>query len=668
MCNGINEMLRWDGFTNQMETAGVAPPATAPSVSGAGSGSLSGTYTAYVRFVDRTGNFSNISPVSAEVTVSGVASIVYSGVAVSTDPKVTKRQILRNTSGQAQTYYVDIETTDISSSTFSSTRADSDLSAQTVVALIDDGGNSLIDLYRTPPTHKAVLAHHLDRMFLAVEVEYTQGSVALSLGSNTVTGIATEWPATFVGRFLWALAADKSYEIASVDTAKQVITLTEDYAGDTDPFGSYSIRPAPAERRLVYYSEAGLPESWPAVNALSIQEDGDEITGLMQKGSFLYILERKHIYRFTFQSDPAKDGFVFLSANRGCINNRCWVMVDDTAYMLDEGGVHAFGGSEDNSPLSVLIQDIFESERNQSSKPFRINYAAREFFHAVHYPGQETIRWFVALAGCYLPRHALCYNYRQKRWWIEEFSSPMGASCLGRRRGKPQVYLGGLARKVYAYGVGSLDGPDPTRGTVRGLATSATQRSLTDSLASFAASGLVGSPVSICEGRGKGQTRRIAAVDAPGGTLQLTSPWMVLPDTTSVYQVGGVPWRFQTGWFRWAPDEEENPRRVELVYMPTASPAAADLRVYSDRGTAPDVWQTRYTSDEAAGVASDVGDTDLVVDLSKSSGFAQKRMDSRRDLYLDGPRYMLVELAGVGGRDQVRLIQISVDGVLGAGG
>lgn len=76
IANGMQRMLRWDGLTSQAEPAGLSPPATALTVAGSGQGPIIGTYRAYCRFVDGEGNFSNLSPVSAEVTLSSFSGNV----------------------------------------------------------------------------------------------------------------------------------------------------------------------------------------------------------------------------------------------------------------------------------------------------------------------------------------------------------------------------------------------------------------------------------------------------------------------------------------------------------------------------------------------------------------------------------------------------------------
>ena len=195
--NGFDPMIRWDGRTSQVELAGIVAPTTAPVLSGSGVGGIVGTYTSYVRFLDRFGFVSNLSPISNTFVASssgatgnitgatfaapivitspahglatgdivlvsgvggntsangqwsatvvdaddfsldgssgndtytgsgtwlaGISAITYTNIPVPTDPKVVRRQILRNTDGEASVYYVDIDTTNLTSTTFTST-------------------------------------------------------------------------------------------------------------------------------------------------------------------------------------------------------------------------------------------------------------------------------------------------------------------------------------------------------------------------------------------------------------------------------------------------------------------------------------------------------------------------------------------------------------------
>lgn len=630
--------------------------------------SANGTWVITVIDANRfslNGSTGSVDDVAGGTWHSGASTIAYSTVEVPVEPKVRRRQILRNLDGEATTYYVDVDTTDLTSTSFSSTRTDDDLGNQEAQTIIDSSGADVVNIHTVPPNYKTDMVFAQDRLFFMGDLAYAEGNVAVTFGSTTVTGIATELTSAFAGRFLYIDGAISSYEIASVDPDAQTLTLVAAYADLTSTYSLYAIRSAPAERKTVYFSEPGLYESVPATNAFQVQEDGDDITGGMTMKSFLYVLQRRHVYRVTFGSDPNVDGAVFLANLRGCVNGRCCVVVNDSAYMLDEQGVHAFDGSGGDQSVSGDIQGLF---RPESSAYYQINWAAQRFFHAALFPTQEVIRWFVCFSGDYQPRHALCYAYRMQRWFVEEFSQPISASCLGRlgplaatwQARTDQVFMGSHARQVLGMWQGHLDGADPT-GTVRGTVTSSGTFSLTDSSASFA--GTTGIPVVIAAGRGKGQVRTVIA--ASGHTLTVGQPWAVQPDTTTIYQLGGIPWVFRTGVFTYAPGESQQVGAVDVQFVPCKGPADFSVQRFSDFSETPDLWGATILAEDHQGVGSQKDDPDLVFDLSKKNGWARCRLDGRNEGEADGQKFLQLKFFGTGGNETITILNIGIERVSG---
>ncbi len=598
--------------------------------------------------------------------VNGVSTIMYSNVPTTADPQVVRRQILRNTDGQFSTYYVDIDTTDLTSTSFSSTRTDPFLSAQEAAPLLDTFLQPLANTRYVAPTHKTTLASQLGRLFLTGQYDETRGSVMVTAGSAVVTGVGTDWRAGLAGRALYVVGAKNNYQILSVDVANQTLTLTADglvaspYKDVTDNFAMYSIRPFPAERNLVYYTPAGQPESWPPSQALAIQEDEDEIIGATARGSFLYIIKKRHIYKLTFQVDPAKDGAVFLSCNRGCVNNRCWTLVDNDLYMLDEGGIHKFDSSGQSQKISGEISEIF---RPGSLYKYSLNWRASRYWFSVLYRPQQTIRWFVTMEGDYLPRHALCYDYELSRWWIERYPFQVGGACAGDIKLQPQTFLSGESAKTYSMWSGSSDVAQTDQGTVRGVPTSVGVNWLSDSAAIFSTSGIgsaINAPLTITDGVGKGQTRRVVAATATQLTVDM--PWTVLPTTKSTYQVGGVVWNWKSTWWRLAVADSMADRSIEVLFLTAQHPCTMDMRTRQDFST-PDVQKLSITSAQGGGVRSDSGLPDKVVDLTKASGVVLVRVPGTRERFTDGRRYLQLELAGVTNKDRESVFEIIVEGM-----
>ena len=646
-------------------THGLTTGATVKITGVEGTDSANATWTITVVDADSfslDGSAGNGTYRGAGEWVRGVGTIEYSSLPTTSDPKVVKRQVLRNTDGQSTVYYVDIETTDLAATALTSTKTDDDLLNSDSVALFDDDGvtDLAISRYTIPPADRKYLVNMLGRMFGAGVVRYSQGAVIVTFGSATVTGIGTEFTASMEGRYIAVDGAPKVYLIDSVDVSTQAITLSETYLGATDPYATYAIEPVSTRRRALDYSEAFLSEAWPPTNSLDLEADSqsNEVTGLLRHDSFLYVLHRKKIRRLTYQSNPSPvggDGGIYNAASRGSVNQRCALLVTDIAGMLDDEGVHLFAGPDD-IPVSDAIRALFDVNDNENPS---IQWRYSENFHAVYDSGNQVMRWFVCLDGGRYPRHALALDYLERRWWIEEYYRPIASSCVGQIDGRPQVFLGTNAAQVLAFGAGELDGPNPQAGTTRGTPTSVGLTWLEDSTATFATD-LVNAPVHIVDGTGRGQWRTIVAVS--GTRLTLNAPWLTLPTTSSTYQIGGIAWTWKSGTFRFAPSEASVPRRVNTVSKPTEHAALMSLRILLDRATSGKKWGKSVGTTAGEGVKTSAGQEYADIDLTKDDGFHQIRFDSSAPRQAERPRFIEIELAGVKGRDPIIIYELSLDG------
>jgi hypothetical protein len=76
---------------------------------------------------------------------------------------------------------------------------------------------------------------------------YSTGTITVTQDSTTVTGDSTVWTSTHVGWLLKVTGDDEYYEISTIDTGTQTITLTSAYIGTTDASATYTLY-------KVYYS------------------------------------------------------------------------------------------------------------------------------------------------------------------------------------------------------------------------------------------------------------------------------------------------------------------------------------------------------------------------------------------------------------------------------
>ena len=587
--------------------------------------------------------------VAGGVWTAGSACVLYSGVPVSTDPKVVRRQILRTLDGDESTYYVDIDTEDLTSTTGVSSKDDEALSAGEPLVLDFEEGVPAMTRRYPPPSHKAVIVAHQGRVFAAVDRTYRGGHAEVTYGSILVQGRATQWKSSFAGRWAYFDGAPRPHTIVAVDEAAQTMVLSAPYSGPADLFTACTVRPAPGERKLVYYSEPGEYEYWPPWNSLAVPEDGDEPTGLYSHDSFLWVIQKRHIYKLTFQSNPATDGFLFLSAERGCLSDRLIAQGAGDLYCMDEAGVHKFNaqGSED---ISAPIRPFFLPD---AVTGYQLDWSAdTSLWHAAADPARGLIRWFVTLVGFDPLTHALCYDYANRRWWLESYVSPISANDvidLGPRR----CIVGSSSRRVFALDCDTSD-VVPSGLAVRGQVVSADAWSLT--VTETLPASLAGVPVAIVSGTGRGQVREIS--DSTTNTMSLAEPWAVTPDATSVYQVGGIPWVWQSGWFDLTDSEQEIPRDVEFSFSP-ASNTQLSMTLTYDHALEPRIWASIQKD---LGVRTQKGSPYVDISLDKSGGWARFRYAHHKEHYVDGDGFVSMALSGVQAQAQVRVHNVTLHG------
>lgn len=656
--SGLGPLLRWDGLSSQFVQSGVPAPPFPVVLGQSGVGTISGTYTAYVRFLDADGNVSSLSPISNTLVVNNVQAVLYGNVIGTSDARVVRKQILRNTSGQATVYYVDVDTTNVAGANFSSTNTDSQLAANEPVALFDELGQSLANRFGVARNDKPLVVHHLGRLFLAGEAPYSTGHIEITNNSNLVVGVGTRWTSSLVGRVLYPRASAGSAQIASVDAVNQSLTLTAVWTGNTAKFSEYTIRQPPAERNILYWSEAGLPDAWSATSGVEVGDVGEPITGIIPASSFLYIFQRRSAWRFTYQRDPARDAAVFRAFRRGILNQRVWAQQADRTFAMDEAGIYLFDNSEQVQDISAPIRDVFWSE----DSPWRINWSSSQWFHCLHDQPKSIVRWFVCLGYNGLPRHALVFNYLLQQWWVEEYPWPIGASDVAYA-GHPFPVVAASAFRLMSFN-GTLDGVSAGTGSaLRDRVAGATQTSLTTA-GQFPSEVSKRATVAIVEGRGKGQMRVISAISTDRKLLTVTLPWLILPDATSVYQIGAVNYRWRSRRLRWNSDELSTPRRLELMFRPTRTAAVANVRMFQDfsqEAMPAEVTFPRTELDEG-GFSYHRDDPDLACNLARPQGQAQLRLDSSRDQYLGRGDVFQLEVSGFSCQSSIKLYSLAIEG------
>lgn len=612
---------------------------------------IEGRYQCFQRWVDKDGKVSDPGPLSQIVSISERSLVKYEDVEAPTDTRVVKRQIWRNTSGQVQNFYLDIETDDLAATEFQSTNSDAQLVLKDLITFTDVDGYTIPYLYAQPPDDKPFIAELRSRIFAVGSRRYYEGSAQVTNGSDVVTGIGTSWTASLIGRRF--ICGTLEYLIKNVDPDTQEITLASSYAGETDNFALYVIAPYAAEELVVRWSDpvAG-PEAWPLTGQMLLPQDGDVITGIVNYGDALYITKTRNIYRLNFTEDPAIDGEVSPAARRGCINHRCSVTVEGACLMLDREGIHAFIGGPNPQHISLPVGDLFREDTDG----LRINWQADVcMFHAAHYQELSTVKWFVPLAGDLFPWHAICYDYRRSRFWVESYPRPITSSCYSLAiTGRP--LLGTTEGKILAADTGSLDLVSPG-GTLFTVAAVNSQWSIELDAVPKPCTGV---PFVIVTGAAAGYDRIISYQDDE--EIQFLSPVPVKISVGDKIQIGGIPFRMRTAEFAADRIDGNNPKSFSMEFDPNNENLFGTLTIFRN-GIRRASQVAAARSPWGATARNHLANSKHVsLNLGSSLGLVVENLSITTERDLPALLQYQFQIDGSSGEDKPRILEIKVDG------
>lgn len=515
-----------------------------------------------------------------------------------------------------------------------------------------------------------------------------------SVGGGNATVAATATPGTFTITFTGTLAntavtlivADTSLLVGATQLSQ--LTLVTPYLGATASGMSYMIRPSPDERNQGYYSIDSEPESVPSTNTWKVQTftaRDDEVQGLMVYSGFMYVLMNYHILRYDYSNDPKFDGSDVLAAMRGVFNKRCADTMGDVAFFMDEQGAYAMmpnrqlGGNAlaQVQPLDDAIQNYWREGLIDFTKVAAFWVKCDPLIGVVHFA--------VCLVGdtSNYPRWTLTFNPDHGVWWLTKWHEPMAHAAefpLGNYR---RLLLGGASGYVHVHGDSNADGidTDTEMGTLTGTVTSATANTLTDSTATFTST-MVGAPVAIISGTGKGQTATVQSQSAH--QLVFTTNWTTTPDTTSVYLVGAIQWSFKTGLLKYLLNvpkddmqlERDLARAIRVSWQPTAHSCLMDIRKFSNNNTSPDTFYGNYQ--DGSGLTIVDGDTSATQDMLSSLdqaegatiqavGFTRLQFDSGAEDKSIVDRWLSAYVTGYASRDRVTVFAVEIEGATAGG-
>lgn len=660
IANGIEKVQRDDGVGSALENAGI-PLAVNGSFNGnwGTAGSITGTYYYAFRYIDDEGIPGDLSELQSDAASSN-STISYTNIPVSSDARVAGRQIWRSTAGQSTELYLDAQLNDNSTTSTSSTKTDAQLADVSNPRLRINAPDGRVNALRfgVPPDWMGHVCYHANATIWTGSTPYEVGHAEVTNGSPTVTIIGGTVTAAMDGRKFVARGSTTEYDIDSVNTGANTLTLSANYGGSTDKFASYMIHKGKEHWRRLYPSYPGEPESVYLGDGVDIDSDysaEQRIIAAYSFNSFVYVATPTRTHRWVFANDP-RAGEFYPTEERGLLNKRAYCYVENSVACMDREGFYLFNGGVVN-PISNVISDWLREN---------VFWGNARWFHASSLPSEETVKFFVCLDGSRFPRHSVCFNYRTLRWWWEEYPWPIASSASVPIAVRKEILYGGPQEMILTGGK-YFDAADQQRDlSSRFGVIASTSMSVTIEDANWLEEADVAlGPIHIVSGRGKGQQRQVLGANASTGLIKIDRPWLILPDTTSKIAIGGVGYQLTTKSFESLPQCEA--AGLELTVTPTEHDASLDLQFFYNHRDTPEVADRDF-QDANYAVTKDDSRVECNIDREQDTGEWDGNIQYPLDAGHDrrGPakmRYVQIDVQGVQSRDQIEMHGLDINGV-----
>lgn len=464
--------------------------------------------------------------------------------------------------------------------------------------------------FSVPPDFKKVPIYFQDRLWLGIDVEYSAGTISTIGGSNTITGVDTNWPSNFPGRYIYPAGDIVGYKILQV-TDDETLVVEGPVTGTLTNV-AYSINPPPAYEDQFFFSETQEPESMRLTNVITVQRrtgDCDRWTAMRDSGPVLYLFKQRSVYRVTYVAQPNLDASVLFAGNRGAINAKCVTTAEGSLYTMDFSGPYRIANGSLDTDIGTKVQDHFRDGL--------IDMAQASNFHVAADPIEGTVRFFIAYVGDDDVRRALVYNYRLDAWWEEEYPWELSGTCIAPLDDRFRRMCAGTDDAVFLMDEGFLDGTTLLDGAETGTIVSATSGAAV--LSTSCPSDCNGAPITIISGSAKGAVGYLDVASGGEGTTSITlaDDWSTAtPAAGDVYLIGAIPWEMTTGILPLDTAGTRTPRQTSVVFQPTTASTYMYANVYLNHDIAPQ--ENVAAPVTGSGVRYVEGSADIQIDMRSS--------------------------------------------------
>lgn len=286
---------------------------------------------------------------------------------------------------------------------------------------------------------------HRDRVWLYGDEPYVTGTVQTTAGITTIQ-FSTAPPAGILSKSIsisgvtFGTNEQCSAIVTSVNGVQATLSLAPNQSLGTANFIVFS----GTAGATLQWSDENNHASWTDTEMAVGRLDGDIPTGIASVSGFLLLFKRTKTWRFDYGIDPSDindRALVVSSETRGLVAHRCCVVVEGTAYCLDQFGSGAAwwitrGGALFPIEIGGDISDV-----TAQGEEYELDWSKSSCWFGVYEPNTNSIWWFCTRMGDNYPKVAFVYNRpsveggdEPGRWMIHEFDHPciMGVTAVGR--------------------------------------------------------------------------------------------------------------------------------------------------------------------------------------------------------------------------------------------
>lgn len=178
--------------------------------------------------------------------------------------------------------------------------------------------------------------------------------------------------------------------------------------------GSMWVLGNPAAPNLLYYSETGLPESFPPFNYLAVEQSSDALLSMTRMLGFLGVFTARTKYRITGNTTS---GFIYTEApsTRGIVTPTAFCHAESGVGFIAHDGLFLTSFLDTDQPLHAMIEPLWFGETIHEYAP--IDFSQPTALAVAYWKA----RYYMSYAATDGTRMVAVYSLATGKWYFYQY-------------------------------------------------------------------------------------------------------------------------------------------------------------------------------------------------------------------------------------------------------